>query len=184
MFVLTAMTYSTCSRFAYDYEYRRGLSDTKKTSKPYCATEISYGMNPGAKGAHELLIQPGEKSKKQIRSHAARPHCYSSSSVPEYSSEGQMRHIGGTSTIKAWPQASLSGSTPSPLDSHAVSQRLSELEGLPMEQYTSLLPVGQTASSQDDGLCLYTPPVTEMCFDFEPMCALPQQLSTSHPSRD
>jgi hypothetical protein len=53
-----------------------------------------------------------------------------------------------------------------------------------MEQYTSLLPVGQATNSQDDGLCLYTPPLTEMCFDFGPMCALSQQLSTSHPSRD
>ncbi|KAL4768984.1 hypothetical protein BDW60DRAFT_210392 [Aspergillus nidulans var. acristatus] len=120
-----------------------------------------------------------EKSKKQIHSHADQPDCYSSSSVPECPSEGQMRHFCGTATVKAWPQASLPGSTPSSLESHPVSQRPSDLEAIPMEQYTSLLPVGQATNSQDDGLCLYTPPLTEMCFDFGPIAPLELDIGTS-----
>ncbi|KAL6239858.1 hypothetical protein BDW75DRAFT_197556 [Aspergillus navahoensis] len=41
-----------------------------------------------------------------------------------------------------------------------------------MEQYTALLPLGQATSSHDNELCLYTPPLTEMCFDLESIAPL------------
>ncbi|KAL4742407.1 hypothetical protein BDV11DRAFT_180796 [Aspergillus similis] len=110
-----------------------------------------------------------EKSKKQIHSDAAQSDCYSSSALPKCSSEGQMSHIGGAATVETWEQTSLPLLTPSPLESHAVSKRLSDLEALPMEQYTPITPFGQATNSHDDGLCLYTPPLTGMCFDFEPI---------------
>ncbi|RDW81527.1 bZIP transcription factor [Aspergillus mulundensis] len=121
-----------------------------------------------------------EKSKKQIHSDAARTGCYSSPALSTSPLRAQMGHISGSDTIATWPQTSLPLLTPTPLESQDVSQRSFNLEAIPMGQFTPLPPIDRASNSHDSEPCLYTPPLTEICFDFESLpCSTPLELDMS-----